>query len=62
MFKVLTRGMLIAWKYSLTHTKFFAYNQGSKALTSKGSAIQKSSKMKLFIIIVSALKTCCYYS
>ena len=49
MFKMLTRGMLFAWKYSVTHAKFYAYHQSPKGLTSNGPAIQKSSKMKLFI-------------
>ena len=40
--------MLFAWKYSLTHTKFHAYHQSSKGLTSKGPAIQKSSKMTFY--------------
>ena len=45
--------MLFAWKYSVAHAKFYAY---------QGPAIQKSSKMKLFIKLVSALKTCCCYN
>ena len=60
MFQMLTRGILFAWKYSITYTKFYVYHQSSKGLTSKGPAVQKSSKVKRFIIIVSALKTCCY--
>ena len=60
MFKMLTRGMLFAWKNSATHTKFYAYHQSFTFC--KGTTVQKSSKMKVFIIIVSALKTCCCYS
>ena len=60
MFKMLTRGMLFAWKNSVTHTKFYAYHQSFT--TSKDATVQKSSKMKVFIIIVSALKICCCYS
>ena len=39
MFKMLTRGMLFAWKYSLTHKKLYVFHQSSKGLTSKGPAI-----------------------
>ena len=61
MFKMLTRDMLYAWKYSVTHTKFYAFHQSSNGLTSKSPAIEKS-KMKLFIKLVSALKNCCCYN
>ena len=58
---MLTRGILFAWKYSVTHTKLYTFHQNSNGLTSKGPAIQKS-KMKIFIKLVGALKNCCCYS
>ena len=53
MFKMLTRGILLAWIYSVTHTEFYAYHQSSQGLTSKGPAIQKLFKIKSFIKLVS---------
>ena len=47
-------------KISITLTRFYAYHQSQ--ITSKGSEVQKTSKVKLFSIKVSALKTFCCYS
>ena len=44
-------------KISVTLTRFYAYHQSY--ITSKGSAVQKTSKLKVFTIKVNALKTCC---
>ena len=54
MYEMLTTIILFTWKKSITHTKFYVYHPS--LITSKGPAIPKSSKMKLFNIIVGALK------